>query len=96
VGRLLGRIARAEGDRAGAHQHLRDARAAFAEVPAPFEVARTDLDLAELSRSTGDPATAARHAGDALKTFAELRAPRYVERAEDLVRALSAGRAVRA
>jgi hypothetical protein len=88
--RILGRIAQAEGDLAGARQHFLDARATFTDVPARFEVARTDLDLAGLARAGGDLNAAATHADEALRIFTELRAPRYVEHAEQLARELAA------
>ena len=77
--RALGRIARAAGDR---RTRRRDGFArpwrASAPSQAPFEVARTRLDLALLAG--GGSEEAASQLGEARRLFAELRLPRYVER----------------
>jgi len=75
----------------GARGHLEEARRTFAAMDARFEVARTDLALAEVARAAGDP----RAAGDALRAalaaFSDLGVPAYVARGEGLARAWALG-----
>ncbi len=86
--RSLGRIAAAAADRTGAGAWLRAALESFRALGAPFEVARTRLDLAVLAGAgTGE---AAEHLGEARRLFTELRVPVYVERAEGLAARLAA------
>ena len=73
--RTLGRIALAGRDLDLARVHLRAAFRMFAAIPAPFEVARTHLDLAAAT-----PARAARHLRAALRRFVATGAPRYAAR----------------
>jgi class 3 adenylate cyclase/tetratricopeptide (TPR) repeat protein len=84
--RALGRIAQA-GDREGARAWFEEALESFRSIQAPFEVARTRLDLALLAGSGSEEA--ARQLGEARRIFAELRVPVYVERAERLAAELA-------
>ncbi len=85
--RLLGLIAQAEGDLAGADAHLTRALADFESISTRFEVARTRLALAELAQSRGDQAALASHAAEAYRSFAALRVPLYAERVAGLAAA---------
>jgi tetratricopeptide (TPR) repeat protein len=86
--RALGRIARAAGDREEAERWLREALESFSAIEAPFEIARTRLDLA-LVAGAGSEAAAAQ-LGEARRLFAELGLPVYVEKAERLAGELAA------
>jgi DNA-binding SARP family transcriptional activator len=82
--RVLGRIAMAERALAEATEHFEHALAEFAQIPAPFEIGRTHLDLAELSHARGDRDAAAQHLAQALRAFTTLKVAGYVERATSL------------
>jgi len=86
--RALGRAARAAGDREEAERWLQEALESFRAIGAPFEVARTRLDLALLAGAGSE--AAAGQLGEARRTFAELGVPVYVERAERLAGELAA------
>jgi class 3 adenylate cyclase/tetratricopeptide (TPR) repeat protein len=86
--RALGRIARADGDPEGAKTWFEEALESFRSIQAPFEVARTRLELALLAGAGSEEA--ARQLGEARRIFAELRVPRYVERADRLAGELAA------
>jgi class 3 adenylate cyclase/tetratricopeptide (TPR) repeat protein len=86
--RALGRIARAAGDLAEAGRWLGDALESFRAIQAPFEMARTRLDLALLAGAGS--AEAALHLGQARRLFADLGLPRYAEEAERLAGELAA------
>jgi class 3 adenylate cyclase/tetratricopeptide (TPR) repeat protein len=80
--RVLGRIARAAGDREAAATWLQKALETFLTLEAPFEVARTRLDLTLLAGACSE--AAAGQLGEARRLFAELELPVYVEKAERL------------
>jgi len=86
--RALGRIACAAGEREEAERWLQEALESFSAIEAPFEVARTRLDLA-LVAGAGS-AGAAAQLGEARRLFAELGLPVYVEKAERLAGELAA------
>ncbi|HEX3553745.1 MAG TPA: adenylate/guanylate cyclase domain-containing protein [Thermoanaerobaculia bacterium] len=88
--RTLGRVARAAGDREEAEKWLREALESFRALEAPFEVARTRLDLALLAGAGSE--TAAGQLGEARRMFAELGVPVYVERTDRLAGELAAAR----
>ena len=56
--RVLGEIARAQGDNQQAEQHLTDSLAVLQEVGDEYEMARTQLSLARLQLAKGDSAQA--------------------------------------
>ena len=85
--RTLGRIARATGDREAAATWLRKALETFRALEAPFEIARTRLDLTLLAGAGSDEA--AGELGEARRLFAALKLPVYVERAERLAAELA-------
>ncbi|HKI01918.1 MAG TPA: adenylate/guanylate cyclase domain-containing protein [Thermoanaerobaculia bacterium] len=80
--RALGRIAWAAGDREGAETWLGQALESFRSIQAPFEMARTRLELA-LAAGAGS-AEAGRQLAEARRIFTELRLPRFVENVERL------------
>jgi hypothetical protein len=82
--RVLGRVAVADGDLAAAEDGFRAALSAFAATRGPFEVARTQLALAEVTHARGSSAETARLLGDACECFRSLRVPAWLERAETL------------
>lgn len=84
--RALGRLAHAEGDLVAAERHLHDGLQVFAEIGARFEVARTQLDLAEVARRRGDLVAAARHAAEADETFRALDLASHARRTAALAR----------
>jgi tetratricopeptide (TPR) repeat protein len=86
--RVLGRIARGAGDREETEKWLLEALESFRGIEAPFEMARTRLDLA-LAAGAGSEA-AAGQLGEARRLFAELGLPAYVEKAERLAGELAA------
>ncbi|MEA2602772.1 MAG: hypothetical protein QOF89_3764 [Acidobacteriota bacterium] len=88
--RALGRIARKGSEREAAESWLRKALESFLSIQAPFEVARTRLDLALLAGAGSEEA--ASQLGEARRLFAELRLPRYVEKAERLAGELAPAR----
>lgn len=85
--RALGRIARVDGDRKGARTWFEEALESFRSIQAPFEVARTRLDLALLAGSGSEEA--ARQLGEARRIFAELKVSGYVEQTERLAAELA-------
>jgi hypothetical protein len=85
--RALGRVAAAAGDGVGAERWLRASLASFTAIGAPFEAARTRLDLG-LACGAGS-SEAALQLGEARRTFTELRLPLYVERVEAQARELA-------
>ncbi|HVT18278.1 MAG TPA: adenylate/guanylate cyclase domain-containing protein [Thermoanaerobaculia bacterium] len=93
--RVLGRIARTVGD-PEAERWLRRALASFRAIHAPFEAARTQLDLALLACASGDGEEAAGLLGEACRQFAELRLPKHLEEAERLAADLRASLAAAA
>ena len=66
VDRLLGRLALAEGDTAGAGEHLAEAAGCFRDGDYLIELAITLADLADHARASGDLDTADRHALEAV------------------------------
>jgi len=86
--RALARIALATGSPAEADGWLRRALESFHAIQAPFEVARTQLDLALLPGAGA--AEAARQLGEVRRTFADLGVPHYVREAERLAEEMAA------
>jgi hypothetical protein len=89
--RVLGRMARLHGNADEADVQLRAGLAAFLEIGARFEAARTELDLAAGALARRDGAGGARLARDALARLAGLGAPIYEERARQLAGAPEPG-----
>jgi tetratricopeptide (TPR) repeat protein len=87
---VLGRIAQAEGDLAGAERHLREALRTLSAIGARFEVGRTHLDLASLARAQGNREAVPSHLDEARALFRALRVPKYVERTQQLAREFGA------
>ena len=87
--RALGRIAHAAGEPDEAADWFERALESFQSIQAPFEVARTCLDLALLAGGDHGSAEASRRMSEAHGLFLELRVPRYVERTERLAADLS-------
>jgi hypothetical protein len=85
--RVLGRMARLHGNADEAELQLRAGLAAFLEIGARFEAARTELDLAAGALASRDGAGGARFAREALARLAGLGAPIYEERARQLAEA---------
>ena len=83
--RSLGRMSAAEGALGAADARLEDARRGFAEIPAPFEEARTRLALADVALARGDRAARDAHLAAAREGFAALGATLWVRRVEGLV-----------
>jgi len=88
VQRALGRIAREAGDPAEADGWFHQALESFQAIQAPFEVARTQIDVARLAGAGS--AEAARQLGEARRTFADLGVPHYVREAERLAEEMAA------
>ena len=65
-GRMLGRLALAEGDTATAGEHLAAAASVFRDGDYLTELSTTLTDLAEHARASGDLESAERHAGEAI------------------------------
>lgn len=82
--RVLGRVALADGDLAAAEDSFRAALSAFAATRGLFEVARTQLALAEVTHARGNSAESTRLLADACECFRSLRVPAWLERAETL------------
>ena len=80
--RALGRIAHAARDREGAETWLNQALESFRSIQAPFEMARTRLELALVAGA--GTTEAGRHLAEARRMFSELRLPRFVEKVERL------------
>jgi len=85
--RALGRIAQEEGNAEAAAAWLHEALESFRSIQAPFEAARTRLDLARLAGRGS--AAAAMELGEARRIFTGLRLPGYVEKAERLAAELA-------
>jgi class 3 adenylate cyclase/tetratricopeptide (TPR) repeat protein len=80
--RALGRIDWTGGEREAAGSWLRLALESFLSIQAPFEVARTRLDLALLAGAGSEEA--ALQLGEARRLFSELRLANYMEKTERL------------
>jgi DNA-binding SARP family transcriptional activator len=80
--RLLGRIALASGDLLAARARFDEALRIFRGIPAPFEIAVTGMDLAELAHRHGDTTAAGDHLRGARAEFRRLGAGAYERRAE--------------
>jgi DNA-binding NarL/FixJ family response regulator len=78
-----GLLARRQGDAAGAVPRFETAVHAYEQSGAPFETARTRLDLAEALTATGQSAAATREARQAFETFQGLGAEREARRARE-------------
>ena len=91
--RSLGRISATEGALDAADARLEDARRGFAEIPAPFEEARTRLALADVALARGDGAARDAHLAAARERFAALGAAVWVRRVEALGADGAVGRA---
>jgi class 3 adenylate cyclase/tetratricopeptide (TPR) repeat protein len=87
--RAMGRVALAAGDLDEAERRLATTRLSFISLQMPFEVARTDLDLAVLARARGEAAEAGRALSAARRAFVELSVPRYREEADRLAEELN-------
>lgn len=86
--RALGRIARLAGEPEEADRWLREALESFQAIEAPFEVARTQLELAVVAGAGSDGA--AWQLGEARRIFAELGLPVYVGKTDRLAGELAA------
>jgi DNA-binding SARP family transcriptional activator len=84
--RVLGRVALTAGELEAAAAELAEALAIFASIDARFEVARTQLELAELAHGRGDLTRATAWLTDAAEALQQLAVARYDER----IRALRA------
>jgi len=82
--RVLGRVAQADGDPAAAVDRLRAAVSLFASAGARFEVARTQLALAEVVHARGDAVEAVRLIAEACAAFRDLRVSAWAARAQEL------------
>jgi tetratricopeptide (TPR) repeat protein len=91
--RALGRLEAAGGDLAAAEARLAQAIAAFAEMEAVFEAARTHVALAEVRRARGDREGAAAALAEARQLFERLGLPGELA-AVDRLAARRAARAV--
>ncbi|HYG63186.1 MAG TPA: AAA family ATPase, partial [Thermoanaerobaculia bacterium] len=89
--RTLGHIAAAEDDPELAEAWLNQALATFRSLDAPFEAARTLLDLVQLAGDQGDLPEAGSRLEEARALFEELRVPAYSARAERLTGSLGLG-----
>jgi DNA-binding NarL/FixJ family response regulator len=78
-----GLLVRRQGDAAGAVGRFETAVQAYEQSGAPFETARTRLDLAEALIATGQGAAATREARQAFETFQGLGAEREARRARE-------------
>jgi tetratricopeptide (TPR) repeat protein len=85
--RVLGRIALADGQPEEATMWLQEALESFRSIRAPFEGARTRLELARVAGAGSGGAAA--QLGEARRIFKELRLPGYVERADRLATELA-------
>jgi hypothetical protein len=83
--RILARIARADGDDAGAAALYEQAIATFASMGAPYEVGRTALELAERCHAMGDAKGAREAAGRAAEPLRELGFSELAARADRLL-----------
>jgi tetratricopeptide (TPR) repeat protein len=82
--RVLGNVARATGDAAASAARLTRALELFEAVPAPFEVARTRLDLAALALAGGGDPRARDWLVEAERVFRAAGAPAHAARAARL------------
>ncbi|ULE31381.1 AAA family ATPase [Mycobacterium sp. IDR2000157661] len=80
-GRCRAMLLAARGDYDGAHAAARQAMAAHASLPMPFERARTQLLLGQLERRLRNKDSASMHLQEALETFERLTIPLWAERA---------------
>jgi DNA-binding SARP family transcriptional activator len=83
--RVLGRVAAAEGALDEADAQLQRAHRGFAEVPAPFEEARTRLAMADVALARGDRTARDGHLSAARERFVALGAAAWVRRIEALL-----------
>jgi len=83
--RVQGRVARAAGDMAGARADLEDAIRTFEGMGAPFEAARTRLELGELLESTAFLPEARALGKAALDALAALGLDRFATKARGLL-----------
>ncbi|HYL55895.1 MAG TPA: LuxR C-terminal-related transcriptional regulator [Gemmatimonadales bacterium] len=83
-----GTLLRCRGDAAAAVSRLEAAVASYEESGAPFESARTRLELADALAATGEHSAALREARQALDGFTALGADRDARRAKDTIRRL--------
>jgi tetratricopeptide (TPR) repeat protein len=82
--RAVGRVAAAAQDTDEAEARLEEALRGFLTLEAPFEVARTRLDLAALAHACGDNKKAFDQLRQAWTAFLGLKLPRHAERAQEL------------
>jgi signal transduction histidine kinase/tetratricopeptide (TPR) repeat protein len=82
--RILAGVSRVNGDFERAHLHLEEARELSLTIGLRFEVARCDIEEAELAMAEGNPERAQRAVERATAVFAELGAGLYLERARAL------------
>ena len=85
-----GLVAAADGDDAGARRHLEDAIDLFGRSGAPFETARTRLELAPVLARLGRPDLAAHEARTAHESLSSLGARHEADRAAALLAELGA------
>lgn len=86
----MGAVLLAEGDARGALAALRDARALWGEIGAPYPVARTRVLAGLAARALGDEDTAVMELGAARRTFEDLGAATDLSAVERLLRSASA------
>jgi class 3 adenylate cyclase/tetratricopeptide (TPR) repeat protein len=79
--RLQAGIARARGDNAAAKQNLDEAATILTSIGARFELARTQLELAEIGEAMSEREYAETQLHTARASFVDLHVPKYVERA---------------
>jgi DNA-binding SARP family transcriptional activator len=79
--RLVGRLARVDGDLPAARHHLAEALRKFTDTEARFEAGRTHLDLGDALEASGNREGARWHFGQAREAFEACEAPAYVARA---------------
>lgn len=84
--RSLGRIAWAAESHMEAETFLTQALETFVDIPMPFEMGRTKLDLAVLDHARNKKDSARRHLKEAHSKFTRLQVPRYVERTLELAK----------
>lgn len=80
--RLLGQVAQQRGALEASREHLNNAVRAFLSVRASFEVARTQLQLAEVACEQDEPQAATVHAWEAYHRFTTLKVPVYIRHVE--------------
>jgi hypothetical protein len=84
AGRFSAALARRQGDRRAADQHLATAESRLREIETPFALAQTLLEHAELLLADGRESQAAPLLVEAAQTFERLRARPWSERAQAL------------